>query len=286
MTDKEKFRKEVEKLKSSLIHGACSSQIAMETRCKEEAYNEVLAILDTIQEEPVRKVWHYANEHPEIEKPILLRKVNGVVELSICHDENFYPEIGEMWAYIEDLLNLSNVEKTVKNLKEPVSKNYRERYKRIAQSEKFKKTYEGMSVGEIMHVEGEEPVSEDLEEVSKNYALNNTPWDDCKDEIQESFKSGAKWQKQKDESTTEDLGEYINDLSKQFPEVSFAKLSRIAVRVAKWKEQKMMAKAVDGYVIKDVEEGNGDFLLSADYLPKSMGLKDQQKVKVIVIKED
>ena len=53
MTDKEKFRKEVEKLKSNLIHGACSSQVAMETRCKEEAYNEVLDILDSLQEEPV-----------------------------------------------------------------------------------------------------------------------------------------------------------------------------------------------------------------------------------------
>ena len=51
-------------------------------------------------------------------------------------------------------------------------------------------------------------------------------------------------------------------------------------------EEEMMAKAVDGYVIEDIEEGNGDFLLSADYLPKSMGLKDRQKVKVIVIKED
>ena len=84
----------------------------------------------------------------------------------------------------------------------------------------------------------EEPVSDDLEEASKYYALNNTPWDDCKDEIQESFKAGAKWQETKDESTTEDLGEYINELSKHFPEVSFAKLSRIAVRVAKWQEQK------------------------------------------------
>ena len=53
MTDKEKFRQEVEKLKSNLMYGACSSQIAMETRCKEEAYNEVLAILDSMQEEPV-----------------------------------------------------------------------------------------------------------------------------------------------------------------------------------------------------------------------------------------
>ena len=54
MTDKvQKIREEVEKLKSQLLRGACASQIAMETRCKEEAYNEVLAILDTMQEEPV-----------------------------------------------------------------------------------------------------------------------------------------------------------------------------------------------------------------------------------------
>jgi len=54
MTDKvQKIREEVEKLKSQLLRGVCASQIAMETRCKEEAYNEVLAILDTMQEEPV-----------------------------------------------------------------------------------------------------------------------------------------------------------------------------------------------------------------------------------------
>ena len=183
MTDKEFFRKEVEKLKSQLLRGACSSQIAMETRCKEEAYNEMLAILDTMQEEPVSE------------------------ELEEAADNA-----------------LSNV----------------------------------LNTHEIVNVRS------------------------CLD----MFRFGAKWQKAKDESTTEDLGEYINKLSKQFPEVSFAKLSRIAVRVSKWQKEQMIAKAVDGYVIKDVEEGNGDFLLSADYLSKNMGLKDQQKVKVIVIKED
>lgn len=54
MTNKvQKIREEVEKLKSQLLRGACSSQVAMETRCKEEAYNEVLTILDIMQEEPV-----------------------------------------------------------------------------------------------------------------------------------------------------------------------------------------------------------------------------------------
>ena len=57
MTDKvQKIREGVEKLKSQLLRGACSSQIAMETMCKEEAYNEVLALLDSLQEEPVSEV--------------------------------------------------------------------------------------------------------------------------------------------------------------------------------------------------------------------------------------
>lgn len=64
MTDKvQKIREEVEKLKSQLLRGACSSQIAMETMCKEEAYNEVLAILDTMQEESVSEdLGEYINE--------------------------------------------------------------------------------------------------------------------------------------------------------------------------------------------------------------------------------
>ena len=30
----------------------------------------------------------------------------------------------------------------------------------------------------------------DLDEISRRYALNNTPWDDCVDEIQEAYKAG------------------------------------------------------------------------------------------------
>ena len=53
LIDKDALVAEIEKLKSNLLYGACASQVAMENRCKEEAYNEVLAILDTMQEEPV-----------------------------------------------------------------------------------------------------------------------------------------------------------------------------------------------------------------------------------------
>lgn len=62
MTDKvQKIRNEVEKLKSNLMYGACSSQVAMETRCKEEAYNEVLSIMDSMQEEPKECMYSTAN---------------------------------------------------------------------------------------------------------------------------------------------------------------------------------------------------------------------------------
>ena len=74
------------------------------------------------------------------------------------------------------------------------------------------------------------------------------------------------------------LGEYINELSKQFPEVSFAKLSRIAVRVTKWQKEQMMTKAVDGTARPD----DNEIWCNLDFF----NLEDGDKVKVIVIKED
>ena len=49
----------------------------------------------------------------------------------------------------------------------------------------------------------------------------------------------------KKDLVNEDLGTYVDELSKQFPEVSFAKLSRIAVRVAKWQKEYLL-KLSDG----------------------------------------
>lgn len=54
LIDKEQIRAEIERLKNQLIRGACAAQIEMETNCKDEAYNEVLAFLDTLPEQPVK----------------------------------------------------------------------------------------------------------------------------------------------------------------------------------------------------------------------------------------
>ena len=60
--------------------------------------------------------------------------------------------------------------------------------------------------------------------------------ENCKgfQETGKCFADGMCKAKREAEQELTDLNEFINELSKQFPDVSFAKLSRIVVRVAKW----------------------------------------------------
>lgn len=67
-------------------------------------------------------------------------------------------------------------------------------------------------------------------DISNDWAKETPEWKD----VQTACVLGAQWQKEKDSTPSKDLEELINKLSGQFPDVSFAKLSRIAVRVAKW----------------------------------------------------
>lgn len=139
---------------------------------------------------------------------------------------------------------------------------------------------------ECKYAQKEEPVSEDLEKEIDNYVKRNG-YDglDSIEEVKYIANHFANWQKAKDKSVTKDLGEYINELSKQFPEVSFAKLSRIAVRVAKWQKEQMMAKAIDA-TIEEPEPllwrvlGELEGLFVAEN-----NLHDGDGVKVIIIKE-
>ena len=136
------------------------------------------------------------------------------------------------------------------------------------------------AIGMAIKALQEEPEREDLVECASEIILEganfNKSWY-AHPEL--AFNAGTKWQKTKDESTTEDLGDYINELSKQFPEVSFAKLSRIAVRVAKWQAEQMMAKAIDGKVIAN---GMGNPILHL--WDKGRHFIDK-KVKVILMED-
>ena len=43
------IRTEIERLKRQLIRGACAAQVSFETSCKDEAYNEILSFLGTLE---------------------------------------------------------------------------------------------------------------------------------------------------------------------------------------------------------------------------------------------
>lgn len=83
-----------------------------------------------------------------------------------------------------------------------------------------------------------------------------------------------------EEPVSEDLGEYLNELSKQFPEVSFAKLSRIGVRVAKWQKEQMMKDAIE------IEGGEFHLNFANAIISKGTAPFVKCKVKMIIIKED
>jgi len=53
MSKVEKIKAEIERLKESLPWGSCASQISMECDCKDEAYNEVLSYINSLEEEQV-----------------------------------------------------------------------------------------------------------------------------------------------------------------------------------------------------------------------------------------
>ena len=182
-----------------------------------EVLKQVLDYIDEVQKEPV-SIWHDASEEPKPNMELICVGQYGNPLVLSSNSDSFKSRYISKWAYFNDLLNLSNVERVVKNWKEPVSK---------------------------------------------------------------------------------DLGDYINELSKQFPEVSFAKLSRIAVRVAKWQQERdeadrkvmMMKKSFDAKILPaNIEET--EFRLD-DYeevaiiteMVNKGEFKMGDKVRVILIKE-
>ena len=118
---------------------------------------------DSLTKEPVSEVWHDAQtEQPQAKEKILATNEYGDCEVDFAINMALYWPKVIKWAYIEDLLNLSNVQRTGKNWNEPVS--------------------------------------EELEEAAKHYLYSNILYDDVyvgnptdKDCI-EMFKAGANWQ--------------------------------------------------------------------------------------------
>ena len=92
---------------------------------------ELLEFIDSLQEEPVDSVWHDKDEEPCEDRQVLICLLgNCYVDFYHKEDKRFYMfgnpkhylcEV-DKWAYIDDIINPSNVQRTTKNWKEPVSK--------------------------------------------------------------------------------------------------------------------------------------------------------------------
>jgi hypothetical protein len=130
MIDEDKLKSKIEGLKSNLIHGACSSQIAMETCCKEEAYNEVISLLDSLQEEPVSEdleveLNKYIKDHFTIDKEQLDRF--GIEE----KDYMYSMDRSDMLALVEHFTNWQKTKEgsVSEDLEEAAENHAVERYK-------------------------------------------------------------------------------------------------------------------------------------------------------------
>ena len=72
LIDKAAIVAAIEKLKRQLLRGACSSQISMETNCKEEAYDEVFYFLNTLEVKEVdleKEIQQHINDCLNIKFP-------------------------------------------------------------------------------------------------------------------------------------------------------------------------------------------------------------------------
>lgn len=83
-------------------------------------------------------------------------------------------------------------------------------------------------------------VSKELEDAAKSYAIEmyrTTRNELLAEKCKWAFISGARFEQRQEVVPSKELADEIDALSKRYPEVSFAKLSRIAVRIAKWQKE-------------------------------------------------
>lgn len=179
MTDKDKIRAEIERRR------ALNFKRKQGSRSLED--NDILSFIDSMQKEPIGKVWHYQKEEPIDEitdksRPIVV--IYGYNSLNAagkfrCYEDNskaiWLSNAYEKWAFIEDLINLSQSVKT-SDQEEPVSEELEEAAIEICSK---------VLKGETITIDGYEYV--------------------VLSDAEECFKAGAQWQRQKDKQNFKEL---------------------------------------------------------------------------------
>lgn len=171
MSDKEKIRAEIER--------RYNERDRIGDNIRANVHKSLISFIDSMQEEPV-SIWHSIEELStarEYEYILVTYKDTTAPCVAGNKTQVSYFDRVDKWAYLDDVLNLSNVERTIKDWKEePLSKEIGD--------------YDHKAVMESLHPElKEEPVSDDLEEAAHQYYEPN-------DKFMDGFKKGAKWQKE------------------------------------------------------------------------------------------
>jgi len=123
MTDKEKLIK-IKKLADAMYYGAFN--MTTDASLLKKAMKEYcqFTIHEYCKEEPV-SIWHSIEELPtarEYEYILVIYKDTTSPRVAGNKTQVLYWDRVDKWAYLNDVLKLSNVERTVKDWKEPVNK--------------------------------------------------------------------------------------------------------------------------------------------------------------------
>lgn len=186
---------------------------------------ELDAYIDSLQEEPVGKVWHDASEEPKPNMELICVGQYGNPLVLSSNSDSFKSRDISKWAYFNDLLNLSNVHITIKNSQEPVSNDVLDTV-----NKEVKKIWSEINTGheysiidsynqfygicmEVAEMVQKEPVSEELEEELTSYMENSFTSVEEPDEFLTTVmqrddllafaRHFAKWQEKQDQSTIE-----------------------------------------------------------------------------------
>ena len=92
-----------------------------------EMANDLFAFMDSLPNEPVSEVWHDAQtEQPQAKEKILATNEYGDCEIDFAINMALYWPKVIKWAYIDDIINITNKEEPVsEELEEDINKEWR-----------------------------------------------------------------------------------------------------------------------------------------------------------------
>lgn len=273
MTDKEK-----RELKDGVISIFKRFNILDQTATIGGLRDDILRYINSLQEEPV-SIWHKPHEKPFNKSKVIVWTGDEMVQCHYIYGKfkektpteecgynvdikssegcgNLYvskkkradlTDLVEKWAYIDDIINLSSVQRTVKDWKEePVSESIdfeQELYKAFGQIKDFTL---GVAIAKRFYAMGRkhnEPVSEELEEAASSFARKDS------------------------EGISNPVNFYY----------TIADKARVFKAGIEWHKKRLIKEAIDGIARPDDGEVWCDL--------KSFNFKDGDKCKVILIKE-